>query len=104
MSEQSEVTFTDEQKKVFQRELAAQSGKPVILVPTELMTLEQKAIQARETGDFAAVKKDMALRNAFLQKFGVAEFGKLQQKHLQAERERKQAEERERLRQRRGMR
>ena len=79
--------FTDEQREYFQRQLAAQSGKHLVLAP-ELLTAEQKAQQAHEAGDIDALK-DLKVRAAYLSRYGVNEFGKL---HLRSTREKRERE------------
>lgn len=93
--------FDEAQKKYFQEQLAAQSGKTLILNP-ELLTNEQLAQQAHESGDIDALKNPR-IRAAYLQRYGVNEFGKL---HLRSTRERRekqrQAEQQRLLEQRKA--
>jgi len=79
--------FDEAQKKYFQEQLAAQSGKHLVLAP-ELLTAEQKAQQAHEAGDIDALK-DLKVRAAYLSRYGVNEFGKL---HLRSTREKRERE------------
>lgn len=87
--------FSEQDKLYFQRALSEQSGKTLKLNP-ELLTDKQQAQLAHEAGDLDALKNPR-VRAAFLQEFGVDEFGKL---HLRATRERREKEraaEQERL-------
>lgn len=88
--------FSEEQKKYFARQLQEQSGKPVVILPREVMTHEQLAIQAHDTGDIDALK-DTQVRAAYLQKFGVDEFGKLHLRATREKREKQRQAEQERL-------
>ena len=77
--------FSDQDKLYFQKMLSEQSGKSLNLTP-ELLTNEQKATSAHETGDIDALK-DPKVRAAYLSKFGVDAFGRL---HLRITRERRE--------------
>lgn len=87
--------FDEAQKKYFQEQLAAQSGKTLVL-NSELLTHEQQAQQAHESGDIDALK-DPKIRAAYLQKYGVNEFGKLHLRSTRARRENQHQSEQQRL-------
>lgn len=94
--QQNEIPeFNDAQKAYFQKMLHEQ-GKHVV-IPTELQTLEQRAAQAQQKGDYLAVKKDPELLNYFIEKYGDRGYGALHQRHLDAERDRRAAEKRVQL-------
>jgi hypothetical protein len=88
--------FDDEQRAYFQRQLAAQSGKALVLAP-EMLTAAQKAEQAHTSGDFSELLKDIRVRQEYLAKFGTREFERQNWVHRQNVKAKAKAAEQEKL-------
>lgn len=86
--------FTEQQKSYFLQRVAEEVEKAGQSSVNVARTPEEKAIKARETGDYLALQNDKEAKHAFIDKFGSRAYGELNDRHLKAERARKAEEER----------